>query len=230
MVHHAKMEAALRISRNNIYTVFEKFEDFIFVVDADGEIVTCNQCRLVKLGYSNSESIPTSINRILPGALALIDEQNNEHSETYDHVKHEIHQGNLLDKNNRLVPVEIRISVGSWDDEDVWYIVCRDVKDRLAMERERDRLGKAIEQITESIVITKADGLIIYTNPAFCKLTGYSKDEVLGSNPRILKSGNQDEAFYKQLWETINRGVTWSGRFENCKKDGRAWILRLRPA
>jgi len=143
---------------------------------------------------------------------------------SYGPEKSKIYQGNLLDNNNRFVPVEIRISAGSWDDKDVWYVVCRDVKDRLDMEQERDRLAKAVEQTTESIVITNSDGLIIYTNQAFCKLTGYSKEEVLGSNPRILKSGNHDEAFYKQLWETISRGETWNGRFENSNKNGSIFI------
>ena len=57
-------------------------------------------------------------------------------------------------------------------------------------------------------------------NPAFEKITGYSRKEAIGQNPRFLKSGHQDKAFYRELWRTINSGQTWSGRMVNRRKNG----------
>jgi PAS domain S-box-containing protein len=82
------------------------------------------------------------------------------------------------------------------------------------------RLAGVIEQATESIVITDPEGRILYVNPFFERLTGYTAQEATGQNPRILKSGYQDETFYKELWDTLAAGQTWSGVFVNKRKDG----------
>lgn len=91
-------------------------------------------------------------------------------------------------------------------------------------ETEHSRLISAIEQSADVIVIADNLGNIQYANPAFAAATGYSVDEVIGKNPRILKSGMQDETFYKGLWETVTSGRAWSGRFVNRKKDGSFYI------
>ncbi|MEW6719815.1 MAG: response regulator [Thermodesulfobacteriota bacterium] len=87
-------------------------------------------------------------------------------------------------------------------------------------EAERVRLTAAIEQTGEAIVITDAAGAIRYVNPAFETVTGYSREEAIGQNPRILKSDRQDEAFYRDMWGTISSGRTWTGRMVNRRKDG----------
>ncbi|MBI5572493.1 MAG: PAS domain S-box protein [Desulfomonile tiedjei] len=86
---------------------------------------------------------------------------------------------------------------------------------------ERERLVSAIEQAAEAVVITDVEGTIHYVNPAFESITGYTREEAIGRNPRILKSGEHDDAFYQQLWDTIQGGDTWSGRLINRRKDGR---------
>jgi PAS domain S-box-containing protein len=82
------------------------------------------------------------------------------------------------------------------------------------------RLDRAIEQAAEAVVITDPQGEIEYVNPAFERITGYSRDEALGQNPRILKSGKHDRAFYRQMWETILAGKVWHGSLINRKKSG----------
>ncbi|MBI1949516.1 MAG: PAS domain S-box protein [Deltaproteobacteria bacterium] len=83
-----------------------------------------------------------------------------------------------------------------------------------------ERLAAAVDQASEMVMITDAQGLIRYVNPAFEATTGYSRDEAVGKNPRFLKSGAQDAAFYGVLWGTLTRGDTWRGRLVNKKKDG----------
>lgn len=82
------------------------------------------------------------------------------------------------------------------------------------------RLGSAVHQSADSIIITDTSGTIEYVNPGFERNTGYPSIEALGQNPRMLKSGKQDEAFYRDLWQTIKRGDVWSGRLVNRRKDG----------
>jgi two-component system cell cycle sensor histidine kinase/response regulator CckA len=81
-------------------------------------------------------------------------------------------------------------------------------------------LVTAIEQTGETIVITDLEGTIQYCNPAFEKVTGYTKEEAIGQNSRVLKSGKHGADFYEQLWATILQGKVWTGRMINRKKDG----------
>jgi PAS domain S-box-containing protein len=90
-------------------------------------------------------------------------------------------------------------------------------------EAERVRLTAAIEQAGEIVVVTDAEGTIEYVNPAFEAVTGYTREEAVGKNPRILKSGKQDAAFYRELWETISSGKTWAGTVVNARKDGKLY-------
>ena len=98
--------------------------------------------------------------------------------------------------------------------------VIRDITERKLLAEELKRLNTAIEQTPEAIIITDAEGLIQYVNPAFEKITGYARCEVLGRTPRILKSDTHDTAFYEELWKAIKGGVVWTGRITSRRKDG----------
>lgn len=91
----------------------------------------------------------------------------------------------------------------------------KDITTRLEAEKTRNLLNTAIEQASESIFITDKDGLIQYVNPAFELITGYSRNDILGENPRLLKSGEHDQAFYRDMWETISSGNVWHGSIIN---------------
>ncbi len=99
----------------------------------------------------------------------------------------------------------------------------RTLRTRAAAERteiERQRLSVAIEQSADAIVITDTTGAIEYVNPAFERISGYSREEVLGKNPRILQSGMQAPAFYAAMWEALTAGRTWTADLVNRRKDG----------
>ncbi len=92
------------------------------------------------------------------------------------------------------------------------------------IEAEVRKLSIAIEQSPSEIVITDVNGLIEYVNPQFEKSSGYSKKEVIGKNPNILKSGEMDNNIYKELWDNITAGKQWRGEIHNKKKGGeRYW-------
>src|SRR5271157_2002792 len=78
----------------------------------------------------------------------------------------------------------------------------------------------ALEIAANAVVITDNKGIILWVNPAFTSLTGYPSEEVLGKNPRLLKSGKHDREFYQNLWTTVLTGKTWRGEFTNRRKDG----------
>ena len=86
--------------------------------------------------------------------------------------------------------------------------------------KELHKLSRAVEASSSIVIITNTDGEIEYVNPKFTEITGYTKEEALGKNPRFLKSGETPESVYKNLWETISSGEEWKGEFHNRKKDG----------
>ena len=96
----------------------------------------------------------------------------------------------------------------------------REITDRKRLERNQSRLALAVTQAAEAIVITDPSGAIEYVNPAFERATGYTLDEVLGQNPRLLKSGDQPASFYDAMWRALAAGGAWTGEFVNRRKDG----------
>ena len=98
--------------------------------------------------------------------------------------------------------------------------VKQEIEVRERAEEELIKLSSAVKQSPSIVVITDTEGNIEYVNPKFTKVTGYTSDEVIGKNPRILKSGETSQEEYKQLWKTITSGKVWQGEFHNKKKDG----------
>ncbi|MFQ5346186.1 MAG: PAS domain S-box protein, partial [Mariprofundus sp.] len=97
--------------------------------------------------------------------------------------------------------------------------VSAEIERRQAEESVR-KLSSAVKQAGESVIITDRDGIIEYVNPAFTRVTGYSSEEAIGQTPRLLKSGNQDAAFYEAMWKTITDGEVWHGKVIDKRKDG----------
>ncbi|MGD8882843.1 MAG: PAS domain S-box protein, partial [Desulfobacterales bacterium] len=110
-----------------------------------------------------------------------------------------------------------------WDNNGQAYRMAGSIIDitegRMAQDQVR-KLSRATKNSPASVVITDKNGTIEYVNPTFCKVTGYSEEEAIGNNPRVLKSGNLPESFYKHMWQTILSGNTWRGDFINRKKNG----------
>ncbi|MCG0313140.1 MAG: EAL domain-containing protein, partial [Calditerricola sp.] len=87
--------------------------------------------------------------------------------------------------------------------------------------KEAQRLASFVFQYAqEGIMITDAEGTILYVNPAFTAITGYTEEEVRGKNPRLLKSGRHDAFFYRQMWESVRRTGQWRGEIWNRRKNG----------
>tara|TARA_B100000315_G_scaffold252807_1_gene290345 strand:+ start:38 stop:1333 length:1296 start_codon:yes stop_codon:yes gene_type:complete len=131
-------------------------------------------------------------------------------------------EGSTLWFHSTLVPVN--------DDEgQIEYIIVVSVDTTARREAEEDlrKLTNAIEHSAEIVVITDLKGNIEYVNPAFEKITEFSKSEVVGENVRMLKSGFHDRAFYTNMWNTIKSGKIWQGELVNKKKSGQRYNERM---
>ncbi|MGA9295706.1 MAG: PAS domain S-box protein [Ignavibacteriaceae bacterium] len=129
----------------------------------------------------------------------------------------------VFSQNDKHFNSEINLSPLVTDNKHFIVAVIRDITNRKKIEEQNLRLLHAVEQSPTSIVITNTKGDIEYVNPKFSEITGYSRDEVIGKNPRVLKSGEGSAEVYKNLWETIVSGSEWRGEFHNRKKNGKLY-------
>jgi len=110
------------------------------------------------------------------------------------------------------------------DSIEHWVSVQRNVTEEREQAEELRLLAKALEQVGDKVVITDRDGRIEKVNEAFEEISGYSEEEALGKTPRILQSGEHDEDFYEELWDTIRAGETLRAEFTNERKDGTLYV------
>ena len=128
--------------------------------------------------------------------------------------------GALIDVSLSIAAVKLGGAAGDAPGELRAIAVLADITGRKRAEEETLMLSTAIEQSAEAVMIADTDGFIRYVNPAFCAMTGYSREEAVGRRTNLLRSGRHDERFYETLWKTILSGQTWRGEFENRRKDG----------
>jgi two-component system cell cycle sensor histidine kinase/response regulator CckA len=195
----------------------DQFNDAVQVVDpSTGRFIDVNERACRDLGYTREEYLDLSVTDVDPNSSA---------STFVDVVEH-VHQGLLRTtesihrrKDGSTFPVEISLQYVHLERGYI-IAVARDISQRKDDMAARLLLSTAIEQADECVIITDPQGNIVYANPTFEALMGYSQAEAVGRNPRFLKSGVQDEAFYRTLWQTITSGKVWRGRLVNRRKDG----------
>jgi PAS domain S-box-containing protein len=193
-------------------------------LDEDGCFLDVNPAWLETLGYSRKDILGRPFTEFLHPDFKSLYKDGFEEFKQRGHIQGV--QFKLRHQAGHYIDAAFTGRIGYHPDGRILqaYCVFEDITDRKQAEENLRRLMSAIEHTTEAIVITDIEGSIQYVNPAFERVTGYAAEEALGQNPRLLKSGKQDEAFYRHLWQTILRGETWRGRMTNKCKDGSLYI------
>ncbi len=197
---------------------FENSAVFAYITTREGEIIEINRAALDLLGYT-----PEEFSKLKIWDLYLHPEERKRFIEEIErNGSVEDFPIHLRCKDGRIL--SCRDTASLLKDEKgmsaLYQGIIRDVTEEERRIQELKRLQTLIEQADAEIVVTNTDAIIEYVNPAFERITGYSRQEAIGQNPRILKSGKHDETFYKALWSTLTQGKVWHGRFINRKKDG----------
>jgi PAS domain S-box-containing protein len=128
----------------------------------------------------------------------------------------------IKDKDGRVIFCSVNVKIEFDINQEPLKIIgsLRDITERRLAREKISKLEMAVEQSPSSVVITNLEGNIEYVNPKFTEVTGYTREEAIGKNPSLLKSGTQEPAFYEELWCTISAGKEWRGEFHNKRKDG----------
>ncbi len=192
----------------------------VFYKDTEGKFLGYNQAFIRLAGISGDELLGKTAENFLAGQLIKLAASTDDQALDGQGLQHYECLLSLADGSQRYYAImkdSFRHQDGSLGGVIGAFYDLTEIK---KAEKRLKRLSSVVEQASETIVVTDLDGNIVYCNPAFTMVTGYSQAEALGQNPRVLKSGQQDEAFYQNLWNTITAGKVWRGVFKNKRKDG----------
>ncbi|MBK9991648.1 MAG: PAS domain S-box protein [Verrucomicrobia bacterium] len=207
-------ESTLRQREEQHETVLRTSMDSFWIVDLEGHILDVNDAACRMTGYDRAELLK----------MRIIDL---EHGRTLEQItegiKVVLSRGSAqIDRLIRRKDGQLRLIEMSITCSPRQRLFCfgRDITERRKVETRLQLLKRAVEQSPASIVITDPKGAIEYVNPFFEKHTGYTAQEAIGLNPRVLNSGEHTKEFFQTLWESISAGNEWRGEIRNRRKDG----------
>ena len=213
--------AALRTSEVVYNALFEKAAIGLVRTDLSTRIVEANPSFRRMLGYSAAELSRKTMLDLTHASDRAAEELRLKATmarvhDVYRSEKRYVH------KNGQTIWANLTVSFVRDDAGQPFFAIhtVENITIRRHTEGSLERLRTAVEQAPDTIVITDTDGTIEYANPAFERVTGYSRGEVVGKTFKLVDSGRQSAEFYRRLWDTINGGKVWEGHFVNKRKDG----------
>jgi diguanylate cyclase (GGDEF)-like protein/PAS domain S-box-containing protein len=228
-----RAEQALRDSRERLNLLLDSMAEAAYGVDFEGNCTFVNRAFMHTMGYQDKdELLGKPIHALIHHSHA--DGSPYPESECGMHRAYLSNQAiNLSDevfwrKDGSAIPVEFWSNPIVIDGEVAGAIATFiDITERKRAAEQLAIAAKVFEQSGEGILITDAQPNIVMLNQAFTDITGYSADEALGENPRMLASGRHDRAFYQAMWEAITKQGRWQGEVWNRRKDGSLYLELL---
>ncbi|MCF8179073.1 MAG: EAL domain-containing protein [Sulfuritalea sp.] len=203
--------------------LFENMNDPILLLK-NGSFVDCNAATLTMLGYRNKEDFinrhPAEISPERQPDGRLSAEKAEEMIATA--IKEGYYRFEWIHSraDGSDIPVEVTLTPIVMGGELILHTLWRDISDRIQAEHRLRLLASVFEHSGEAIVITDSDNCIVEVNQAFINLTGYSAEDVLGQNPRMLASGRTTAQEFRTMWQTIEDESFWQGEVWDKRKDG----------
>ncbi|WP_158269655.1 PAS domain S-box protein [Desulfonatronum sp. SC1] len=213
----AESETQLRVSEAQFKSLFHETSALLYVHNAKtGELVDANKAAWTAHGYTSLKELQAH-NLWLDtpysqeNAVACIHKAATEGPKVFEWLSRKT--------TGEPIWVQVQLTVVNLGGVDRVLATAMNITERKQIENQLRKLSRAVEQSPVSIVLTDLQGTIEYVNPAFTKVTGYAFDEVIGQNPRVLKSPDKKTEDYKEMWATLSSGNEWRGEFKNIKKN-----------
>lgn len=216
-------QQALQESEETFRRMASAANSAIIMMDSEGDISFWSRMAEKIFGWSSTEAIGKKAHNLMVPKDYISDfekafpvfQQTGEGS-----FVGKTREVTALNKSGREFPVEIALSAININSRWNAIAIINDITERKRSEQALWQLNQALEQSPVSVMITNLQGNIEYINQIFIDRTGYSKEQILGKNPRFLKSGNTSDAEYNDLWKTISKGKKWRGEFLNKASSG----------
>jgi len=227
LIERRRTEEALRESERRFRETLSTISLIAITLDTKGHILFCNDYFIKLSGWDAEKLIGSNwFDVMIPPEI-----RKEIRARFLDHV----HTGSFpVHYENDILTHDGKLRTISWTntalrDTEGHFIgitsIGEDITERKQTEARFQRLAMVVEQEAEAVIISNTSGAIQYVNPAFEKITGYRREEVIGKNPRLLKSGRQDKDYYQKMWKSLANGEPWEGHFTNCRKDGSTYEL-----
>jgi PAS domain S-box-containing protein len=213
--------SAVREGRAKFRALLDSIAEVALIVDSDGRITDMNRMAEAVFGYEHTELLNQPIEYLMPERFR---EAHVAQREGYMANPRRMPLGSGREligrrRDGSEFPIDISLSpIESGGDARV-LALATDISHRRRLERQRQE-SNAAAWTDEAVLVTDLAGTIQFVNRAFERMTGFSSEEAIGKNPRILKSGLQAKAFYDQMWQALRGGHIWESRFINRRKDG----------
>ncbi len=204
------------------FNIFDNFPDMYFIVESDGKIIKANKFaeNLLANELKKEENFFDMIE--------LCDRNSSENLFTETKLENVSKSTKTrLFINRNYFDVNITFIPSFNGQTENFIIIARDITEEKQKEIELTRFFNIAENSVNPIQITDLNGRMIYVNRAFENASGYSKEELLGKNPRIFGSGKLSSSFWDKMWATISSGKVWVGEIENRKKNGEPFFTQL---
>jgi len=213
---------ALQQAKQYIDDVIEAAPDAMIIVNIKGDILRTNIQAQKLFGYTAKEFHQVKLHDLIPRRFR---EQHGEYfsrafKTPYPRSLYESTELFGVNKDNEEIPIEISLSYTMQDSETLSIAAIRDVSMRKQTEARLRLTSKVMDETTEAIVIMDSAHNIVDMNSAFCRLTGYKRDELLGQLPSVLNSEKHDQQFYQGLWKKIGEYGHWKGEIWDRQRDG----------
>lgn len=213
------MEESLRNETLRRHNLIEQSRDGMVTLDEDGNVFEANNTFAEMLGYTRDEVHRLSIfdweknfpRETVLEKLRAVDETGN-HFET----RHTRKDGSVFD-------VEISSNATTINGRKLIFCVCRDVTERKQTQASLQLAAMVYQNSREAMMVIDSSGKIVAINPTFTKITGYTLEEVIGRNPRMLQSGEHPPEFYEAMWAELHRTGHWSGEVMDRRKNGEVY-------
>lgn len=213
----------LKQSEMQYKNLFEANPNPMWIYDLQTlKFLNVNQAAIKHYGYSKNEFLKMTIKDIRPDEdIENLMEELRNSQEGFSSPKVWRH----LKKNGEIIFVEISSHTIDYFGRKAELILSYDVTEKLKSQEQNRKLFEAVEQSSAMVIITDTEGKIEYVNKKFSEVTGYSKEEVIGKNPRMLKFIGSNSEDKNSLWQTISSGNIWKGEFINQKKNGEKYYV-----
>lgn len=201
--------------------VADLLPEMVLILDDEHRIIDVNKTAADELGVVVRPPKPKYIFDIVPeedrsvlrGLLPFSDQQ--------------ILETKFFKRDRSIIDISGIVRLLRSGQSKYWVLFVRDVTEEKRKELDLLRFSNVIHNTINPIQITDANGMMVYVNPAFEKVSGYSSSELIGKNPKILQSGKQSKEFWAGVWKHIISGKVWVGRIENRRKDGSPFFVEL---
>lgn len=206
------------------FSLFDGFPDMCFLINADGDIKFLNQTS------KNYLNIKTGKPELFFDYVELCDRSKTEllFKDSFSTgISSEIETRLFINKNIVNVNLVFVPFASNGFEEKLTLVTARDISEEKKKEIDLLRFFNVAENTVNPLQITDLNGKMIYVNKAFEVSSGYSKEELLGKNPKIFGSGKKSIKFWDKMWDTISSGKVWVGEVENVKKNGETFYTQL---